>query len=272
MAMMWAVGVHPLRAAFETSVASITTLGFASPRTLPQVVLSFAEAAFGLVELAMVITFLPSIYGDFHRRERDVTHLRTEAGNPPEGVNILIRLWRLGRLDARNEVWSRMTDWFIDIEESHTSFPMLVFFRSSNPDLSWITAAGAVLDGAALAASCLNTPRDYEGELCLRTGYLCLRRIAELFRLPYDNDPAPTDRIVVARSEFDEVWERMAEAGLPLKADLDQAWIDYAGWRVNYDEPLVRLANLTEAPLAPWSSDRGLVDGRPETFSERIRR
>ena len=63
----------------------------------------------------------------------------------------------------------------------------------------------------------------------------------------------------------------MADAGLPLK-DRDQAWRDFAGWRVNYDEPLIRLATLTEAPLAPWSSDRGLVDGHPLTFIERIRR
>jgi len=270
-AMQWAVGIHPLRAAFTMSGASITTLGFVSPRTLPQIVLSFTEAAFGLVELAMVITFLPNVYSDFHRRERDVTHLRTEAGNPPEGDNILIRLWRLGRLDARTDVWLRMNDWFIDVEDSHTSFPMLAFFRSSNPDLSWVTAAGAVLDGAALAASCLNAPRDFEAELCIRTGYLCLRRVAELFRLPFDDNPAPTDRIVVARSEFDEVWGRMAAAGVPLKPDRDQAWADFAGWRVNYDEPLVRLATLTEAPPAPWSSDRGLVDGRPVTFIERIR-
>jgi len=95
--------------------------------------------------------------------------------------------------------------------------------------------------------------------------------VAELFRLPYDDDPASTDPIVVARSEFDEVWDRMATAGVPLKSDRDQAWIDFAGWRVNYDEPLVRLATLTEAPLAPWSSDRGLVDGRSVTFIERIR-
>ena len=43
---------------------------------------------------------------------------------------------------------------------------------------------------------------------------------------------------------------------MPLKADRDQAWRDFAGWRVNYDRVLVSLANLTEAPPAMWSSDR----------------
>jgi len=43
---------------------------------------------------------------------------------------------------------------------------------------------------------------------------------------------------------------------VPLKADRDQAWRDFAGWRVNYDLALVELARLTDAPPSPWSSDR----------------
>jgi hypothetical protein len=44
-----------------------------------------------------------------------------------------------------------------------------------------------------------------------------------------------------------------------LKPDRDQAWHDFAGWRVNYDTTLLRLAALTMAPYAPWSSDRSPV-------------
>ena len=271
-AMDWGAGIHPLRAAFTMSGSSILTLGFAVPRSLPQTGLVFTEAALGLVELALLITFLPNIYGDFHNREREVTKLTVEAGTQADGVMILIRLHALERLDARTEIWMRFTDWYVEVEASHTAFPTLVYFRSNVPELSWVTAAGAVLDGASLAASCLDAPRDYEAELCIRAGYLCLRRIAAMFRLPFDAEPSPNDPIAVSRAEFDATWRRMAEAGVPLKADRDKAWRDFAGWRVNYDEPLIRLANLTEAPVAPWSSDRGLVTGRQPTFIERIRR
>jgi hypothetical protein len=47
---------------------------------------------------------------------------------------------------------------------------------------------------------------------------------------------------------------------VPLKADLDQAWRDFAGWRVNYDRVLLSLAALTVAPYAPWSSDRSMIE------------
>jgi hypothetical protein len=269
-ALLWSVGAHPLRAAFTMSGGSLTTLGLRTPRTLPQIALALSEAILGLGELALLITFLPNIYSDYHRRERDVTKLRTAAGSPPEGVNILIRLHNLERLDARTEIWVGWTDWFVDTEQTHSAFPALAFFRSMMAEFSWVTASGAILDGASLAASCLDLSRDYEAELCIRTGYLFLRRIAALFNLPHATNPAPTDPIAVTRDEFDEVWRRMADAGMPLK-DPDQSWRDFKGWRVNYDEVLIRLANLTEAPIAPWSSDRGLVDGRRLTFIERIR-
>ena len=56
--------------------------------------------------------------------------------------------------------------------------------------------------------------------------------------------------------EFEVVHDALAQVGIPLKADIEQAWRDFAGWRVNYDAVLVGLAVLTMAPPAPWSSDR----------------
>ena len=52
--------------------------------------------------------------------------------------------------------------------------------------------------------------------------------------------------------------ERLQSAGVPLKPNRDQAWRDFAGWRVNYDTTLRILAGLTMAPDAPWSGDRAL--------------
>jgi hypothetical protein len=60
----------------------------------------------------------------------------------------------------------------------------------------------------------------------------------------------------VERAEFDEVLDQLAEAGLPLKKNREQAWLDFAGWRVNYDRALILLCGLVMAPRAPWSSDR----------------
>jgi hypothetical protein len=270
-AMFWAIGAQPVRHAFTLSGSSIVTLGFAVPGDLPTTVLAFTEAALGLLLVALLITFLPTIYSAFQARESMVARLEARAGSPPTGAAILMRLHALGNLDYVTQIWIEFQPWFVAVEQTHTMFPALPFFRSPQPDQSWVTAAGAVLDGASLAAACLDRPRDLEAELSIRAGYLALRRIAALFRLPYDPDPRPDDPIAVTREEFDEVYDRMAMAGVPLRNDRDQAWRSFAGWRVNYDTPLIRLAGLTEAPLAPWSSDRGLVGERALTFIERIR-
>jgi hypothetical protein len=177
------------------------------------------------------------------------------------------RYFRIRGLEELHEIWDYWERWFVSIGETHTSSPAVVFFRSPLPEHSWVTAAGAVLDAAALRASTLDLPREPRAELCIRAGYLALRRIAAFFGIPFDADPAPTDPISIDRHEFDEAYDALAERGIPLKPDRDQAWRDFAGWRVNYDTVLVALAGLTMAPMAPWSSDRSIRWARPPILS-----
>jgi hypothetical protein len=233
---------------------------------VPSIALSYTEAAIGLLLLALLITYLPSIYGAFSRREAAVTALEVRAGSPPSATEMLWRYWVIGRFDQIDEIWSRWEDWFVDIEETHTSIASLVFFRSPQPDHSWVTAAGAVLDGAALYVSSVDLPRDAQAEIMIRAGYLALRRIADFFGIPYDPDPQQGDPVSIMREEFEEALDRLASAGLAIKADRDQAWLDFAGWRINYDSVLLTMAGLTSAPYAPWSSDRSLRNYRPRLF------
>jgi hypothetical protein len=253
--------------AFHLSGSSLLTLGTTPPLGELATVLVFTEAALGLFLLALMITYLPSLYSAFSRRELEVTALEVRAGSPPSGRELIWRYWVLERAHALNEVWRTWEHWFVDIEESHTSFPSVVFFRSPQPDHSWLTAAGAVMDGAALAVSTVAVPRDVQAEMCIRAGYLALRRIAASFQIGYDPDPAPTDPISITREEWDEAVDALAADGVAIKPDRDQAWRDFAGWRVNYDTVLLALCNLTSAPYAPWSSDRsGTSTVRPRLF------
>ena len=148
--------------------------------------------------------------------------------------------------------------WFTELEESHTSLAPLIFFRSPVPEQSWVTAAGAILDAGALLTAVVDIPPDPAAQLCQRAGYTALRRIADFFYYEYDHDPHwPEAGISIAREEFDRACEQLAAGGLPLRADREAAWQAFAGWRVNYDEVLLFLADITQAPWAPWSSDRG---------------
>ncbi|MGI8686153.1 MAG: hypothetical protein ACR2MO_13880 [Acidimicrobiales bacterium] len=261
--MYWGIGSRSLRTAYELSGSSLFTLGSRAAGDLPSETLSFAEAGMGIGLLALLITYLPSVYATFNRREVAVALLEVRADNPPSGPNMIIRYHRIEWDGGLTAVWKDWETWFADLEETHTSLPALVFFRSPQPSQSWVTAAGAVLDGAALRSSTIDGPRESEADLCMRAGYVALRRLADFFQIPYDPDPRPGDPISITRAEYDAVCDRMAEAGVPLKPDRDRAWLDFAGWRVTYDVPLIALAALTMAPEAPWSSDRGAPFQRP---------
>ena len=259
--MFWALGERPLRRALVLSGSSIYTLGFEVPPNLPTTVLAFTEAGCGLVLLAMLISYLPSMYQSFQRREAAVTALDVRANTPPTATTMLIRSSVIGGWRRLEALWREWEAWFEDITETHTSLPALVFFRSPHWEHSWVTASGAVLDGASLLASTVDRPRSADAELCIRAGYVALRRIADFFNVRHNPDPHwPEEPISIDRREFDEVCRQLAEAGVPLKADLDQAWRDFAGWRVNYDRVLLSLAALTVAPYAPWSSDRSMIE------------
>jgi hypothetical protein len=254
--------------AFELSGSSLFTLGIVRPGSTVATLIVFSEAAIGLFLLALLITYLPSIYSTFSRRELGVTALEVRAGAPPSGREMMWRYWALERFDELSEVWIEWERWFVDIEETHTSLPALVFFRSPQPDHSWVTAGGAVLDGAALAVSTIDVQRDVRAEFCIRAGYLALRRIAAFFQIPFDPSPNPDDPISVTREEWEEAVSFLAAEGVPIKGDRDRAWRDFAGWRVNYDTVLLAMCDLTSAPPAPWSSDRVTNRSfRPRMFS-----
>jgi hypothetical protein len=248
--------------AFEMSGSSLFTLGFVRP---PQgsgewgYVIAFIEAGIGLFILALLISYLPTIYGAFSRREVAVARLAARAGTPPDAVELLIRYQAIGWLEELPHLWAEWESWFSELSETHTTFSILAFFRSPNPHRSWVTSAGAVLDAAAFAQSTLMVPWSAQAGLCIRAGYLALREIAGIYRIPFDPDPVPDDPISIAKAEFMDAYERLGGAGVPVRTDRERAWRDYAGWRVNYDGVLLALAALTTAPYAPWSSDRSLT-------------
>lgn len=247
----WALGVDDLGAAVELSGSSLTTLGFRSADGLGLSFVAISEALLGLGLVALLLSFLPTIYTHFAEREELVNHLESRAGLPPTPEQLFIRLHRIGWMGSLDDTFASFERWFARLGESHSTFPTLVFFRSSRLGHSWIDTARCVLDSAALAASTLRDVERYQAALCIRAGYLALRRLADYYGLAYDPEPRPDGPISVSRAHFDETIANLAAAGVPLKDDLDQCWADFAGWRVNYDDVLTELERLVALPSSP---------------------
>jgi len=257
-----ALGIVSVEEALTMSGSSLLTLGISQPHEAAITAAVFTEATIGLIMVALLIAYLPTMYAAFSRRETAVTLLEVRAGTPPSAIEMILRYNRIHGMPRLRDMWAAWEVWFAEVEESHTALPALSFFRSPRPENSWVTAAGCVLDAAALVLAAVDTPNEPQAALCLRAGYLALRHVADYFNVVYNPAPAADDPIAITRQEFDAACADLQAGNVPLKQDREQAWKDFRGWRTNYDTVLLALASLTLAPYAVWSSDRSLVDFR----------
>lgn len=255
-AIYWSLGTPTWSSAITISRLSLLYLGSDINGIPGGTIVGFSETVISLLLAAILVSYLPAIYSAFSQREQIVTGLETMAGSPPTPYKLVKRYYLIKGMGHISDQWPVWQAWFELVEESHTALIPLIFYRSPQPNRSWVTAAGAILDTASLVASTLDRPRDPRAELCIRAGYLCLQRVAAPLGIPFLEDPAPTGPISVSREEYDAVCDALAGLGVPLKADRDQSWHDFVGWRVNYDAVLVGLAVITAAPRGVWSSDR----------------
>ena len=239
--------------ALEQSGSSMLTLGFDAPRGLAQQLASFAAAGVGLTLLALVIAYIPTVYGAFSRREALITKLVVRTGGPPTGPALLSSSWRLGRFEQLDEVWDGWEDWFIDVGESHTTFPQLAFFRSPHPKNHWVLATEAVLDGAALFATVCDVPRQARSELCLHAGVHALTSIADFLGIAH-RPPEPEADITLSKQRFDEACGELRDLGIPVRDDRARSWSEFRSARARYEPLLAVIGRLTDAPRSEWSS------------------
>jgi hypothetical protein len=231
----------------------------------------------GLGTVALQIGYLPTLYGAFARREALVTMLDSRAGVPSWGPELLARthyglgsgMSAVSELPALFEQWEQ---WSAEVEESHTTYVPLVWFRSPRALSSWVTAQLAVLDAAALYLALLpNAPGVVSARLCLRGGFTCLATIARALRFPIPEEADPNKGISLTFEEFEEAVERLRRVDFPLERPSDEAWLDFLGWRVNYEAAAYALALAVDAPPALWSGPRRHEEGavaplRPATL------
>ena len=82
------------------------------------------EATIGLGLVALLISYLPTIYSAYNGREKGINRLRPVAGSPPAPPISCRRLHRIGSLD-NPDLWQTPADWMLDLEQTHAAFPIL---------------------------------------------------------------------------------------------------------------------------------------------------
>ena len=92
--------------------------------------------------------------------------------------------------------------------------------------------------------------------MCLRMSFVCLRSIATVVGLRYDNDPRPDAAIELTYDDFLGAVDRLEEVGFPMERSAEDAWPHFHGWRVNYEGLAYAIAHEVDAAPALWSGPR----------------
>jgi hypothetical protein len=286
----WGSGSHDLTwsRAFEISVSSVTTMGFAEPNGTGRIWIAFVEAIIGLGLVALLISYLPTIYSAYNDRDKGTNRLRPIAGQPPSATEFLQSLQRLGSLGSP-ELWRNSADWMLDLEQTHTAFPILSYFPESDPAQSWVATVGSLLDASALVFAVSDRDAfdvfadEEKGPLTVLVyGLPLIVRIAQAVNIPLppptrlpdlmaqSSQPAPT--VNVSRDEYEVAVAALVGILAVEPGREEQAWRRFAWIRSAYEPALRALAGVTLASPAPWTTDRPAVVGRPRFLRHRALR
>jgi hypothetical protein len=247
---------HDMADAFLQAAVAMFTVGSVHLGGPENISVDVTAGAAWAVVVALQIAYLPALYGAFNKRESLVAMLESRAGVPAWGPEVLARHQLVGIIDTLPQFYADWELWAADLAESHTTYPVLLLFRSPEPWYSWLVGLLAVLDGAAMHLALSPSTASSQARLCLRMGLTALNRIARTLGWKVDPDPSPEGPIELTYEEFAKAVEMLSETGFPMERTAEEAWPDFRGWRVNYEKVAYALCDRITAPPAPWSGPR----------------
>jgi hypothetical protein len=235
-----------LGTALYFAASSLLTLGYGdivAEGTLSRVLVVLAAAG-GLGAVALVVTFLFSLYGSYQRRESAIVTLQAAAGAPPSAVGLLETYAALEVRDRLDPLFREWEVWSAEVLDSHVAYPLLGFFRSSHDNLSWLSALGTVLDAASLVVTTIEDQPRGSAELCRRGGSHLVEDLSNVGVREGDGQ-------WLSRADFDVVCERLERAGYRI-APRDAAWGRFEAARLAYAPRLEAMARYWEIPATSW--------------------
>jgi Ion channel len=192
--LQWAVGhlmgepwsVQSFRTQLYLSGTSFFTLGLGdvTPHTAFARIVTVAEAGMGFAFLAVVISYLPVLYGAFSRREANIALLDARAGSPPTAAELLRRHVRQQNLEALDQYLRAWESWAAELMESHLSYPVLCYFRSQHNNQSWVSALATILDACALLIAHTKGALRWQAELTFAICRHALVDMAQALAIP----------------------------------------------------------------------------------------
>jgi hypothetical protein len=239
---------------FTVALGDLTPLS-AWPRAL-----NILEAATGFMFLGLVISYLPTFYADYARREARISQLDAWASSPPTAGELLGRLGREQALPTLDGFLHDWETWSADVMESHLSYPILALFRSQHEDQSWVSALATVLDVSALVLVGIEGVNPRAARLAFAMARHAAVDLSQVFGNPGRDgnaDRLPSIELARLRSLLSAQGVRLA-AGQAADARLFEL-------RAMYEPYIFVLSERLFMPLPKWLPDADARDNWQRT-------
>ncbi|MBC7807853.1 MAG: two pore domain potassium channel family protein [Akkermansiaceae bacterium] len=242
------------------SATTFITLGFGdvSPKTGLGRLFADMEAGVGFGFLAIVIGYLPVLYGAFSRREVLIALLDARASSPPSAGELLRRYagcMACGDVTDLPEFLRDWEKWSAELLESHLSYPVLMFYRSQHDRQSWLSALVTVLDTCAFIISSLPQGPVWQARL---TFAMARHAVVDLTLVFGSKPDAPgMDRLPPER--LAELHKIIGDAGTAFNEN-DEAVVRLNELRALYEPYVDFLSKRLIQPLPDWLPNDDLAD------------
>lgn len=229
-------------------------IGDVTPRTTMARIITVGEAGMGFGVLAIVIAYLPVMYGAFSQREVNISLMDARAGSPPTASELLRRHAHPGQEQALTTYLAEWEVWSAQLMESHLSYPVLCFFRSQHSNQSWLAALSTILDASAFLMAYAEGSLRWQAQLTFAIARHAVVDLSQvLFSAPH---PPGEDRL--PEPALDQLHRVLQEAGMPLRGGLTR--VQLRELRGMYEPYLNGLSRRLLMPLSPWMLARENFD------------
>jgi hypothetical protein len=239
-------------------------LGDITPHTSLARFITVAEGGTGFGFLAVVISYLPTLYGAFSQRELNISLLDARAGSPPTAAELLRRHSRFPDLTVLTQYLRDWEIWSGQLMESHLSYPALCYFRSQHDNQSWLAAFAAVLDVSALIVAYGTGAAKWQAELTFAISRHAVVDLAEVLKVA---PVAPThDRLPAA--DVPKVRDLVVKCGVGNCSE--SADLKLKQLREMYEPQLNGLSKRLLMTLPSWGVGASFVENWKRTAWSRI--
>ncbi len=227
---------------------------------------ALVEAFAGVTTTALVIGYLPSLYGAYSSREQKLMMLDDGSDDRITPTNLVLAWSPDADTDRLNRHFDEWEHWVSSVLETHSTLPLLQLFRSHDRRQNWVTALGLLCDAAVHAQIIVGCTGRTESYWFLRRSIALFEELTRGVDLSeYEHfviDPATRD--VNDSPLFLDLYDRLQEHGFEL-LPLDEAAQRSLVFRNRFAPHLEYLIDTLLCPRGFWSPDLGLglVDDAP---------